>query len=78
MDIVMEAEKLNIATGNLILCARNIVDDTVTKSCSKLINQILEDQLSINASIIYRVTAIIIRQSLNLFKILFFLVESGG
>lgn len=47
----MEAEKLNISTGKLILCTHNNFEDSVTKACSKLINQILENQLSINASI---------------------------
>lgn len=52
MDIIMEADEYNfeISTEKLILCIPYHYNDQLSKSCTKLIKQVVENQLSVNVS----------------------------
>lgn len=55
MDIIMENDKLDFGmeSGKLILCTPYHYDDNVSKTCTKTIKQIVENQYSTNVRLFF-------------------------
>lgn len=58
MDVITEADRLNVdgATGKLIICTPYHYDDPISKLCTALIKQTVDNELSIDVSIICSLT----------------------
>lgn len=54
MDIITESDKLNVNStpGNLILCTSYYFDDPIANECTRSIKQFIENQISINVSVL--------------------------
>lgn len=53
LDVMMEADRLNFSTenGKLIVCTPYHYDDLISKTCTKEIKQMIENQKTVKVSL---------------------------